>query len=168
MTKTPPEIQDLSDKIGEFIRYWGFKKIEGQIWTLIFLSPSPLSATDLVESLGVSKTSVSLSIKELLHFDVITEVGHGPRGIVLFDTAQNMGTVINNVLRGREKRLLAGVGSSARSLEDMKDSHDLKKWVSPERSSQLVEMIDGAQGMLGKISFLLSQFCPKQKVDTNG
>jgi two-component system phosphate regulon sensor histidine kinase PhoR len=42
-------LHSLSEQIGDFIQYWGFKKIHGMIWTHLYLSSTPLSAHELIQ-----------------------------------------------------------------------------------------------------------------------
>src|SRR5690606_9879511 len=98
-SKVPPEFEDLASQIGEFIEYWGFKKIHGQIWTHIFLSQNPIDATTLVKRLHVSKALVSLAIKDLMKYEVIQVVGQGTRRKVLFQSNPDLTRVICSVLR---------------------------------------------------------------------
>ncbi|MFN8944090.1 MAG: GbsR/MarR family transcriptional regulator, partial [Pseudobdellovibrionaceae bacterium] len=90
----PPELIELTDQIGLFIEYWGFKKIHGQIWSHIFLSKTPLDATTLVKRLGVSKALVSLAIKDLVQYDVIQVVGQGEKRTILFQSNPDLISVI--------------------------------------------------------------------------
>jgi DNA-binding transcriptional regulator GbsR (MarR family) len=59
------KVQQLSTFIGHFIRYWGFRNIHGQIWTIVYLSETPLSGAEIVKFLKVSKALVSPALKEL-------------------------------------------------------------------------------------------------------
>ena len=40
---------DMANAVGDFIRYWGFRRIHGQLWTLIYLSKTPSSGAELIE-----------------------------------------------------------------------------------------------------------------------
>ncbi|MFZ3228828.1 MAG: hypothetical protein WA160_01390 [Pseudobdellovibrio sp.] len=105
----PNEFQNLSNQIGLFIEYWGFKKIHGQIWTHIWLSETPISATILVKRLGVSKALVSLALKDLIHYDVIKISGQGDRRKILLVANEDIQNVIANVLKMRESKMLQTV-----------------------------------------------------------
>jgi DNA-binding transcriptional regulator GbsR (MarR family) len=107
--KAPAELRELAGQIGKFIQYWGFKKIHGQIWSYIFLAKQPVDATSLVQRMSVSKTLVSLAIKDLLKYDVIRIAGKGPRRKILFESNPNLIEVICSVLKHRERVLLQGV-----------------------------------------------------------
>ena len=69
----PQQLLQVAESVGRFIEYWGFKKIHGQIWTLIFLADRPVDANYLKHSLSVSKALVSMSLKDLIHYNVVYE-----------------------------------------------------------------------------------------------
>lgn len=109
-------MKELVSLIGNFIQYWGFKKIHGQIWAYIFLAKEPLDSTTLVKRLGVSKALVSLAVKDLLHYEVIQVVGKGRRRKILFESNPNIYKVILNVLREREKTMLEHILAAQAAL----------------------------------------------------
>jgi DNA-binding transcriptional regulator GbsR (MarR family) len=128
-----PELQEVAKEIGEFIEYWGFKNVHGRIWTHLFLSNKPLDAGDLIDRLKVSKALVSMSIAELTEYDVIRIAGKGEHGTVTYESNPDIMTVISNVLRKRERRLLGRISSSIRILRELKD-------VSPNPRSESCEL----------------------------
>lgn len=50
---------------GEMGSRWGINRTVGQIYALLFLSPKPLCADDIAESLAFSRSNVSMGLKEL-------------------------------------------------------------------------------------------------------
>jgi DNA-binding transcriptional regulator GbsR (MarR family) len=44
---------------------WGINRTVGQIYALLFLSDRPLNAEEISDSLGISRSNVSMSLKEL-------------------------------------------------------------------------------------------------------
>ncbi len=50
---------------GEMGGRWGINRTVGQIYALLFLSDRPLNADEIVEALGVSRSNVSMGLKEL-------------------------------------------------------------------------------------------------------
>src|SRR4051812_25087650 len=107
-----PELEDLAEQIGEFIEYWGYKKVHGRIWTHLILSETPLDATALIRRLGISKALASMSLADLISPGVIYEAGRGKRGTILYAPNLNLTQVILNVLRQRERRMLARIAAS--------------------------------------------------------
>ena len=60
---------------GEMGTRWGINRTVAQIQALLFLSPEPLHAEQIAETLGVARSNVSTSIKELLNWGII-KVSH--------------------------------------------------------------------------------------------
>ena len=50
---------------GEMGSRWGINRTVGQIYALLFLSPKPLCADEIAESLEFSRSNVSMGLKEL-------------------------------------------------------------------------------------------------------
>lgn len=117
----PIEVQNLADLVGQFIQYWGFKKIHGEIWAHIWLAKSPIDATTLVKRLGVSKALVSLAIKDLIQYDVIRTFSEGDRRKILLIANKDVHTVIINVLKSRESKLIEQILASQNQLEKCSD-----------------------------------------------
>src|SRR5579863_9721288 len=53
---------------------WGINRTVAQIHSLLFISPRPLNADDIVETLGVARSNVSTSLKELQSWGIVKMV----------------------------------------------------------------------------------------------
>lgn len=60
-----PIVQSFVLHFGEMGSRWGINRTVGQVYALLYLSPEPLCADDIVEALGISRSNVSMSLKEL-------------------------------------------------------------------------------------------------------
>lgn len=140
---------DLCSLIGDFIQYWGFKKIHGQIWTMVFLSKEPVCATTLVKRLRVSKALVSLAIKDLVEFEVVKVIGQGSRGRALYQSHPDLIYVISKVLIAREKKLLEQIKDKQSELNSLICSSKENLYICPEKMGELEDMVCSAQEMLG-------------------
>ena len=56
---------------GEMGNKWGINRSVAQVHAVLYISEHPLSADDLVELLGVARSNISTSIKELLSWGLI-------------------------------------------------------------------------------------------------
>jgi DNA-binding transcriptional regulator GbsR (MarR family) len=56
---------------GEMGTRWGVNRTVAQIHALLYLSPEPLNAEEIAETLSVARSNVSTSIKELQGWDII-------------------------------------------------------------------------------------------------
>lgn len=61
----PPLLEAFVLHFGEMGGRWGVNRTVGQIYALLFLSDRPLNAEDIVEALGISRSNVSMGLKEL-------------------------------------------------------------------------------------------------------
>jgi DNA-binding transcriptional regulator GbsR (MarR family) len=53
---------------------WGINRTVAQIHALLFISPQPLNADDIVETLDVARSNVSTSLKELQSWGIVKMV----------------------------------------------------------------------------------------------
>jgi DNA-binding transcriptional regulator GbsR (MarR family) len=56
---------------GEMGTRWGINRTVAQIHALLFISPRPLHAEEIVETLGVARSNVSTSLKELQGWGIV-------------------------------------------------------------------------------------------------
>jgi len=66
-----PMIQSCILHFGEMGSRWGINRTVGQMYALLVLSKDPLCADDITETLGFSRSNVSMGIKELLSWELI-------------------------------------------------------------------------------------------------
>ena len=144
------EVDLLAERIGEFIQYWGFKKIHGKVWAHIFLSKEPMCSSELTERLGVSKALISQTVHELLEYEVIEQKEKNKRSCC-YKSNLNLATVITAVLRKRERRLLSEIYTSYRNVSDMSDNQLSELNIDSERLNKLGKMIQFAEQFLGGI-----------------
>lgn len=143
-----PEIDEVAGRVGEFIQYWGFKRIHGKIWTHLFLSDVPLDATTLVKRLKVSKALISFSIHDLLEYNVIRQVARGRGRTVLYEASPDVTGVILNVLRLRERKMMTQVMASTLQLERSTSGVVSELKLSPQKIANMRAMIESSQQVL--------------------
>jgi DNA-binding transcriptional regulator GbsR (MarR family) len=147
----PPELEELANEVGDFICYWGFKKIHGRLWTHIYLATTPLDAGQLMQRLKVSKALISLSLNDLLRFDVILENGKSSRGTQTYVANPDVLDVILNVLRRRERKMLAKAETSYRMLTSLNSEKLQRANLNMGRIDGLGRMITQAQNALNSL-----------------
>lgn len=67
----PPLVQAFVLHFGEMGSRWGINRTVGQIYALLYVSPRPLNADDIVEALGVSRSNVSMGLRELQAWNLV-------------------------------------------------------------------------------------------------
>ncbi len=66
-----PLVRSFVSHFGEMGSRWGINRTVGQIYALIFVSPRPLNADDIGESLDFSRSNVSMGLKELQAWQLV-------------------------------------------------------------------------------------------------
>lgn len=74
MHKLSEKKQKFISQYGEMASHWGLNRTECQIHALLFLSPKPLDAEEISESLSVARSHVSNSLRELQNWGMIKSV----------------------------------------------------------------------------------------------
>src|SRR5918995_2827107 len=70
MTLTPIQ-QKFIVHWGEMGTRWGINRTVAQVHALLFLSPRPLNAEEIATTLGVARSNVSTSLRELQGWHIV-------------------------------------------------------------------------------------------------
>ncbi len=102
--------------VGQFIEYWGFMRLQGEIWALVFISRQPLTASEVAKLLEVSKASVSLAMKQLVEYEVLLPENETNQRNLPLIANEDLNQVITGVLKIRETQLLSQAIASFESI----------------------------------------------------
>ena len=73
-SKLPAAVETFVLRWGDLGGQWGVNRSVAQIQALLLLSERPMTAEDISEKLGMARSNVSNSIKELLNWKLVTRV----------------------------------------------------------------------------------------------
>src|SRR5262252_2022813 len=73
-TKMPVAIEQFILQWGDMGGHWGVNRSVSQIHALLYLSERPLTAEDIAAALGLARSNVSTSIRELMAWNLIRRV----------------------------------------------------------------------------------------------
>ena len=160
----PPLSRDFVAHFGEMGSRWGINRTVGQIYALIFISPKPLNADDIAETLEFSRSNVSMGLKELQSWRLV-RLRHQPGDRrEYFEAPADVWEIFRVLAEERRRReieptlsmlrmaLLEQPGTDAEhhAQARMKDMHDLidrlMTWfddvqkLAPETALQLMGM----------------------------
>jgi DNA-binding transcriptional regulator GbsR (MarR family) len=89
---------------GEMGSRWGINRTVGQIYALLYLSKEPLNAEDIVDRLGVSRSNVSMGLKELQAWNLV-RLQHKPSDRRdYFSTPDDIWQIVRTLVEERKKR----------------------------------------------------------------
>jgi DNA-binding transcriptional regulator GbsR (MarR family) len=104
-TVTQAELQ-VADTVGRLMEFWGFKRPMGRMWTLLYLSPEPLSAAELGDQLKMSTGAVSMTLNELLKWGAVRKTWRPGERRDFYEAETSIGKLVQRVLRERELTLV--------------------------------------------------------------
>ena len=74
MTKLTPTAQQFIVHWGEMGERWGINRTIAQIHALLYISPQPLNAEEICETLSLARSTVSVGLRELQNWEIIKVV----------------------------------------------------------------------------------------------
>lgn len=89
---------------GEMGTRWGINRTVAQIHALLFISPKPRHAEDIAETLGVARSNVSTSLKELQSWGIVKLVHVLEDKRDHFESMKDVWSMFRVVLDERKKR----------------------------------------------------------------
>jgi len=89
---------------GEMATRWGVSRSVAQMHALLFLSPVPLTADEIAETLNVARSNVSVSIKELQAWDLVNVTHQLGDRRDYFQARKDIWEVLTMIMDGRKKR----------------------------------------------------------------
>src|SRR5687767_3964730 len=94
------------------MEFWGFKRPMGRIWTLLYLSPEPLGAAEIGESLRMSAGAVSMAIGEPVKWGAVKKSWRPGERRDFYEAETSIGRLVQRVLREREPAMIRGFGEA--------------------------------------------------------
>ena len=124
MSNTPEEIREgIMEAMGRITSFWGFSKIMGQVYGLLYLSFKPLTLDEMADSLAVSKGNVSINIRTLERWNMVKPVWVKGDRKDYYEAETDFWKIVKGVLREREKKefdqALSTVSNYRKKVEDI-------------------------------------------------
>lgn len=102
------ELTDIARRFivhwGEMGSAWGVNRTVSQIHALLFFHGRPMHAEEIVETLGVARSNVSTSLKELLNWQLIRATQELGDRRDYFATSTDVWELFRTVIRERKER----------------------------------------------------------------
>src|SRR5437868_4227698 len=111
-----------ADAIGDIIEHWGFRKVLGRVWTVLFIAAEPLPAATIGERLSMSAGATSMALTELQRWGVVKRVWRPGERKEFYESETDFWRMISKVFDERERLLAESVRErlehAARVLRD--------------------------------------------------
>src|SRR3954470_8024866 len=111
MTEITHETQHLPPAVERFILHWGdmggqwgVNRSVAQIHALLYLSDRPLPAEELAETLGIARSNVSNSLRELLGWKLVRRVPVMGDRRDHYEAETDLWEMVTRIAQGRKER----------------------------------------------------------------
>jgi DNA-binding transcriptional regulator GbsR (MarR family) len=149
--KLNPVIEKLVLHWGEMGGRWGISRMVAQIHALLFFSARPLPADEIVEALGVARSHVSNSLKELQTWGVV-RVAHmiGDRR-EHFESIKDVWQLFEILLDERKRREMDPTLKALREAQALVNDGAEADVKTKERLREMQEFFEVMDGWFGEV-----------------
>ena len=92
----------VAEVVGQLMEFWGFKAVMGRLWTMLYLSPEPLSAAELGERLALSTGAISMALGDLQKWGVVKKMWRPGERRDFYEPETSIWKMVSRVFRERE------------------------------------------------------------------
>lgn len=136
-----PMIQSCILHFGEMGSRWGINRTVGQMYALLVLSKEPLCADDITEALDISRSNVSMGLKELMSWELV-KLQHRPGERKEFYSAPgDVWDIAKTLIEQRRKREIDPTLSTLRNLLIDTPANDAEAYAQ-QRMREMHELIE--------------------------
>jgi DNA-binding transcriptional regulator GbsR (MarR family) len=135
----PRPVQDFVLQWGFLGDRWGVNRSVSQIHALLYASERPLSSEEISEALGIARSNVSNSLRELLAWGIIRSIPVRGDRRTYYEAETDLWTLVSRIAAGRKAREL---DPAAAALRQCLESAQGDTAVSPVVERRLREMLE--------------------------
>jgi HTH-type transcriptional regulator, glycine betaine synthesis regulator len=105
---TEAQLEDLTrefvNNLGRIADFFGFNRLMGQLYAILFLSPEPLTLDDMVEKLKSSKGNVSINIRALERWGLVRQIYKLADRKNYYEAETDIWKAVSGILQERERK----------------------------------------------------------------
>jgi DNA-binding transcriptional regulator GbsR (MarR family) len=140
----PPAAERFVLQWGDMGGQWGVNRSVGQIHALLYLSNRPLTADDIAEQLGMARSNVSNSLKELQVWRLIRRVSVLGDRRDYFEAETDLWEMLLRIVAGRKEREIdPAIATLRQCVQDAKGDARM----TPLASARLADMLEFVESL---------------------
>ena len=141
-SETSPKLHPAVERFilhwGEMGGQWGVNRSVSQIHALLYVSDRPLTAEEIAATLGIARSNVSTSIKELLAWELIRRVPMRGDRREHFEAEADVWELVARIAAGRKAREIDPALAVLRTcMADIENDRD----INPVAARRLKDML---------------------------
>jgi DNA-binding transcriptional regulator GbsR (MarR family) len=157
----PPAAERFVLQWGDLGGRWGVNRSVGQIHALLYLSEKPLTADDIADQLGMARSNVSNSLKELQTWRLIKRVSVLGDRRDYFEAETDVWEMFLRIVAGRKEREIDPAIATLRQCVDATKGDTRLNPVSAARLSDMLDVVESLNRWYEQMQLL-----PKSKLMT--
>ncbi|MET1111221.1 MAG: MarR family transcriptional regulator [Allosphingosinicella sp.] len=137
--KLPPALERFVLHWGDMGDQWGVNRSVSQIHGLLYLAEQPMTAEDIADTLGMARSNVSNSLKELIGWKLVRRVPMLGDRRDRFEAETDLWEMVTRIAQGRKER---EIDPAAAALRACRADAERDPGISPVALRRLAEMED--------------------------
>ncbi len=146
-----PVIEKLVLHWGEMGARWGISRMVAQIHALLYFSPKPMAADEIVEALGVARSHVSNSLKELQSWGVVKVVHIMGDRREHFQSIKDVWQLFEILLDERKRREVDPTLKALRETQALLNDGTETDAHTADRVKEMLEFFEQMDGWFGEV-----------------
>ena len=138
-SKLPAAIERFILHWGDMGSQWGVNRSVAQIHALLYLAERPMTAEDIADTLGIARSNVSNSLKELTGWKLVRRVPQLGDRRDHYEAETDLWEMVTRIAQGRKEREIDPAAAALRSC--LADAEGDPR-ISPVARKRLAEMDD--------------------------
>jgi DNA-binding transcriptional regulator GbsR (MarR family) len=113
--------KEFINNLGRVADFFGFNRLMGQLYAVLFLSPEPLTLDDMVKKLESSKGNVSINIRALERWGLVRQIYKWADRKNYYEAEPDIWKAVSGILQERERKesqqIISSLNQSVEMLE---------------------------------------------------
>ena len=139
LKKIPLPIESFILQWGDLGGQWGVNRSVSQIHAFLYLAEQPLTAEDIADALGMARSNVSNSLKELMVWDLIHRVPLKGDRRDHFEAETDVWEIASRIAAGRKER---EIDPALKTLRSVVQEANADTAISAAQRKKLQAMLD--------------------------
>jgi len=149
MTEITETTQVLPEPVRQFVlqwgnlgERWGVNRSVCQIHALLYASTRSLTAEEIAEVLGIARSNVSTSLRELQSWDIVRSVAVMGDRRTFYEAETDLWTLVTRIAAGRKVRELDPAATALRQCLNAAEGNDSVDPVATMRLREMLEFVE--------------------------
>ena len=128
---------------GEMGSLWGINRTMAQVHALLYIAPDPLSANEIMKELQISRGNVSMALRELIAWGIVSRVHIKGERREFYTTEKDVWQMFRIIARERKKREVDPTINVLReSVEELNHLPDSEGQYEREKIKNLLDFFE--------------------------